>query len=687
MEGRFRSLDELADSLASDSRYGSWKSGALVHREFERLLQALPANEREGFRHTWTGNFDPDGNPLDDPHDRLVALWVALGLTTRDRQRAPKPVCLDELRSADPNRRQVDWLPSDTGVYYDELREFLTRYGGPLPALLDKTARAERHTLVTYSQAIARLQKRFPGLTDGELAMWVSNNWLTAFDRHGAEFSLLDARNLNELRECRFNRHEIDRFWTAYRYLTFEQLCWRWRPFIKDPAHYICDKVVPLSEPAEGQAPDDSRVFFFHGFDPLHRCPEIPVENRLFPLPQIVECEKAEFPDIALPYKRAQTRLSERLDATEHELALWVWMDHLNAYLDEDLSERLHFDPLSGVMDYLNGEARQGTGLNGAYFNRADLETFQPLDRWLTFQQVVARWRDYGDAEVIKGKMRAAEQDDRLMPCHPLGGEAIEQALFTVAQIEALEQFYGWTPEVGLQPGDPDSRLQREVPDAETLDRLLAPVPIADRPWVREEAIAAMLAKRLSPSKLLGDQRWRCSRQVFEIWVKQLSKDTGWPLPAFWADEPTPEPAPSASPSSNAAETPELTEAPEDNPAIRPRSKRDTTAALEGKRCKREEQNKNLKELLEKIVAAGKRNNKPWAEGLGNWRLPFQADAIGEVYKNLHKSGKKAKLPTGRRLKERIQKLDYYPADSRKATFDQQKQELIKLLQENKPIT
>jgi hypothetical protein len=289
---------------------------------------------------------------------------------------------------------------------------------------LDEPAGSARQRLLSYSEALSRLRERFPDLTDGEMAMWVSNNWLTAFDRYGDKCGVLDFRSRDQLRECRFDRDEIDRCQPDNRYLTFAQLCRRWQPFVKDPAGYIRNKAIPLGETAEEQASHGGRVFYFHGFDPFE-ISGTPLEDCLFSLEQIIKREKEEFP--------------------------------------------------------------------------------------------------------VEGLEQIDDPNCTTVPAAP------EPETVTL-----------------LNPGDPYSRLKREVPDAETLDRLLAPIVDKDRwQWVRDEAIAAMEAKQLYPSVLLGDQRWRCSRQAFKIWIRKLSKDTGWPLPAFWADEPSPESAPSESPAAD----------------------------------------------------------------------------------------------------------------------------------------
>lgn len=174
-------------------------------------------------------------------------------------------------------------------------------------------------------------------------------------------------------------------------------------------------------------------------------------------------------------YVRARSMLAERLGATVHEVAIWTWFGKgsqskpgggIDGYTDPSRSEgrppRFQFDrDAAEGFDYL-------PQLMGCYYRADDLRSFEPQDRYLTFDRVVTRFTKFctekKDAhELIRKKARSGE----LESFHPLTGGTAEtrawgdeegfpplsEGLFWLDQVRAIEADCGVARPAALVTG------------------------------------------------------------------------------------------------------------------------------------------------------------------------------------------------------------------------------------------
>ncbi len=192
-----------------------------------------------------------------------------------------------------------------------------------------------------YSQTFESLQAKFPGLSHGELAMWVSNDYLTAYPKAGDSypfpppepyqsvrdfrlskesdkyghpneiwpFKFREAHAIEDLRNCYFNSAEIEAFTPEtcpFRYLTFQQLVERWQPR-SEGGEDIRETIKKMVLSARMRArkflenetlspPSPPKPYFhFWAVTPIHPL-NTPVEECLFRADQVEAREKEWFP-------------------------------------------------------------------------------------------------------------------------------------------------------------------------------------------------------------------------------------------------------------------------------------------------------------------------------------------------------------------------------------------------------
>ena len=123
-------------------------------------------------------------------------------------------------------------------------------------------------------------------------------------------------------------------------------------------------------------------------------------------------------PSTHITYPAAAQRLTERLQAQPSEIAAWVLLGPnaggLSAFLASSESQtlrRFHFTYEMGN-DYISS-------LLGCMFDRAEIERFQPADRYITGAQLLERWNTPldGNAEAF---IRSMIQNSRLIDLHPI---------------------------------------------------------------------------------------------------------------------------------------------------------------------------------------------------------------------------------------------------------------------------
>ena len=174
-----------------------------------------------------------------------------------------------------------------------------------------------------------------------------------------------------------------------------------------------------------------------------------------------------------IPYPKAMRRLTERMNATPEELAVWIFLrpaaGGITAYRNaNELNPppRFHFDCYMG-WDYL-------APLVACWFLEKDIEDFNPTDRYITGQALIERW-SMQQGVYPEAFIQAKIEESRLIDLHPTFGGTrgtnheekylppLNTGLFALTHVQAIEKDdFGWT-ETGEQSnlvGSPKSRSQ-----------------------------------------------------------------------------------------------------------------------------------------------------------------------------------------------------------------------------------
>lgn len=122
-----------------------------------------------------------------------------------------------------------------------------------------------------------------------------------------------------------------------------------------------------------------------------------------------------------VPYPRAMRQLADRLQATPEELAAWIWwgpeMGGIAAYMNAnelDPPPRFSFPIGTDDFEYL-------PYIMGCWFREEDIQQFSPIERYITGQALLDRWRAWPDLHAA-AYIRAKIFESRLMEMHPLFG-------------------------------------------------------------------------------------------------------------------------------------------------------------------------------------------------------------------------------------------------------------------------
>ena len=153
-------------------------------------------------------------------------------------------------------------------------------------------------------------------------------------------------------------------------------------------------------------------------------------------------------------YLKARELLRTRLDATPHEIAMWVWLGSqdggLDAYIqgdDEGAWKRFYFPDYEPDADFL-------AMLMGCYFRLGDLNQYIAKDRYIAFPALMERWTKYLSESEARSLILSKGAKGELEGFHPLSGgvqEAglwqdqegfppLEDGIFWLAQVEAIEE-------------------------------------------------------------------------------------------------------------------------------------------------------------------------------------------------------------------------------------------------------
>lgn len=154
---------------------------------------------------------------------------------------------------------------------------------------------------LSYAEAFAALQSRYPDLTEAELRMWVNGKRsLVALTnplgktrrsrlRHPSfrfHWSGSGDQSINALLDCWFPSKQVFRFVPSQRYLTYERLVERWQGrTAKDIHAFIAERVN------EFRKNPDFGFLDFGAFDPLGR-QDLPIEDYVFALDQVEDKER-----------------------------------------------------------------------------------------------------------------------------------------------------------------------------------------------------------------------------------------------------------------------------------------------------------------------------------------------------------------------------------------------------------
>lgn len=152
-----------------------------------------------------------------------------------------------------------------------------------------------------------------------------------------------------------------------------------------------------------------------------------------------------------ITYPKAYQHLKENLGATREELAVWLFLDDLNAYLninELDPPPKFHYN----FYQWTNYIAQ----LNYCWFIANEINNFQPVERYITGKTLIERWAKQPDIEpalYICAKIR----ESRLQDIHPIWGltrasetddigfPPLEDGLFEMSKIKLIEtEDFGW---------------------------------------------------------------------------------------------------------------------------------------------------------------------------------------------------------------------------------------------------
>lgn len=233
----------------------------------------------------------------------------------------------------------------------------------------------------------------------------------------------------------------------------------------------------------------------------------------------------------------AREILKERLGATPQEIAIWVWMGknsgEIDGYRDApqyDDPPKFHFPPSESFdsrFDYVSE-------MMHCYFRRSDLDSFTPGDRYLTYLQLVERWRTQLTEQEIVALIKAEGKTEELTGFHPLTGAVqgagsmgeegfppLDQGMFCLAHIEAVERrvFRNATSGVVALSGTDGATIKSEK-QCET--------------WLRNLMAAGSPSKSKQQYQVEAIQQYRVSRRGFErAWGNAVAEtgNTAWSSP------------------------------------------------------------------------------------------------------------------------------------------------------------
>ncbi|RLU00599.1 hypothetical protein [Ketobacter sp.] len=322
------------------------------------------------------------------------------------------------------------------------------------------------------------------------------------------------------LSACYFSRDQINSFDpdsnnNTGRWITFQDLSLRWLRISQNKSlEAINDLIVSthnktinnnrfLLHPA---APDDE----LFAVDPITDIAKKPQEG-MFQLRQVERFEKQFFssksmnltPPESIGYEDAFQSLHANYECSREEFTVWCHWNRweLSPYLDSALTR-----PLSFWKEEVNSLS---TCLLGTYFNKKQIETFTPTNRYLTYEELVTRIVNVSNYSQEEAKQLIAnkfnydkgkeEKPDALSESNTLGMEwtfrfnspSPETAVFCADKVES---FISSSFNTSSSPTDMLTTEQFVSPDDP---------PHGKRQEQQREAIlAGIRARGLDPKKL-----------------------------------------------------------------------------------------------------------------------------------------------------------------------------------------
>lgn len=142
-------------------------------------------------------------------------------------------------------------------------------------------------------------------------------------------------------------------------------------------------------------------------------------------------------PELYLSFRQALPLLKNRIGATKAEFACWIFFDELKAYCHvHEFAEPPEFD-LSGIaMTHWQSADKDSPpylkALDDAFFLAADVDSFDPEDRYITFSELVQRWLPYCETrELTVNFIRSRVHQSRLSDFAPwLGVTELSRVFF-----------------------------------------------------------------------------------------------------------------------------------------------------------------------------------------------------------------------------------------------------------------
>jgi len=217
--------------------------------------------------------------------------------------------------------------------------------------------------------------------------------------------------------------------------------------------------------------------------------------------------------DRYVPYPRALRRLRERLDATPEELAAWVFMGPTDGGIAAYVSANEANGSEQPPRFFFENHPGEGyvAALMPCWFRANDIESFEPAERFITGEALIARWATQPGI-VPEAFIQAKIEESRLIDLHPTCGQAgaacqdgaddppLEDGLFSLADIRAIEcEDFG-------------SPLEEDMQNP----------PVGSAEWRSQNAKAAADARHDRPG---GSREKRAKMRAFWASGKYTSRD------------------------------------------------------------------------------------------------------------------------------------------------------------------